>query len=158
MKFLIPTRAPRVFCLFPLGYYAEQLSSDDIVSKTDIGNSSTSIRTTKTTKKSSHMYKLSYAGPIVMGVGGECARIFVFVRLTCVFIIGCIFESENTFPGNSKSNRESIFRLGKTRGGGREEVRSISGGTRLLLSLYNVRYFSGNEGSSSSKVLTTMKT
>ncbi|KAL5242978.1 hypothetical protein ACI65C_010388 [Semiaphis heraclei] len=53
-----------------IGYYAEQLSSDDIVTKTDNGNSSTSIRTTKTTKKSSHIYKLSYAGPIVMGVGG----------------------------------------------------------------------------------------
>lgn len=53
-----------------IGYYAEQLSSDDIVTKTDSGNSSTSIRTTKTTKKSSHIYKLSYAGPIVMGVGG----------------------------------------------------------------------------------------
>lgn len=46
-----------------IGYYAEQLSSDDIVTKTDSGNSSTSIRTTKTTKKSSHIYKLSYAGP-----------------------------------------------------------------------------------------------
>lgn len=56
---------------FCLGYYAEQLSSDDIVTKTDNGNSSTSIRTTKTTKKSSHIYKLSYAGPIVMGVGGK---------------------------------------------------------------------------------------
>lgn len=54
-----------------IGYYAEQLSSDDIVTKTDSGNSSTSIRTTKTTKKSSHIYKLSYAGPIVMGVGGK---------------------------------------------------------------------------------------
>ncbi|KAF0760444.1 Uncharacterized protein FWK35_00031654 [Aphis craccivora] len=53
-----------------IGYYAEQLSSDDIVTKTDSGNSSTSIRTTKSTKKSSHIYKLSYAGPIVMGVGG----------------------------------------------------------------------------------------
>lgn len=53
------------------GYYAEQLSSDDIVLKTDIRNSSTSIHTTKTTKKSSHIYKLSYAGPIVMGVGGN---------------------------------------------------------------------------------------
>uniref|UniRef100_A0A2S2Q110 Transmembrane protein n=1 Tax=Sipha flava TaxID=143950 RepID=A0A2S2Q110_9HEMI len=53
-----------------IGYYAEQLSSDDIVSKTDIRNSSTSIRTTKTNKKSSHIYKLSYAGPIVMGIGG----------------------------------------------------------------------------------------
>ncbi|XP_026822643.1 uncharacterized protein LOC113560780 [Rhopalosiphum maidis] len=53
-----------------IGYYAEQLSSDDIVTKTDSGNSSTSTRTTKTTKKTSHIYKLSYAGPIVMGVGG----------------------------------------------------------------------------------------
>jgi len=57
--------------MFLIGYYAEQLSSDDITSKTGTGNSSTSIRTTKTTKKSSHIYKLSYAGPIVMGVGGK---------------------------------------------------------------------------------------
>lgn len=60
------------FVYIYIGYYAEQLSSDDIVSKTDTGNSSTTaIRTTKTTKKSSHIYKLSYAGPIVMGVGGK---------------------------------------------------------------------------------------
>lgn len=59
-------------CIYGIiGYYAEQLSSDDIISKSDIGNSSTSIRTTKTTKKSSHIYKLTYAGPIVMGVGGK---------------------------------------------------------------------------------------
>lgn len=56
---------------FHTGYYAEQLSSDDIILKTDTGNSSTSIRTTKTNKKASHIYKLSYAGPIVMGVGGK---------------------------------------------------------------------------------------
>lgn len=56
---------------FLIGYYAEQLSSDDIILKTDTRNSSTSIQTTKTTKKTSHIYKLSYAGPIVMGVGGN---------------------------------------------------------------------------------------
>ncbi|XP_050529588.1 uncharacterized protein LOC126899073 isoform X2 [Daktulosphaira vitifoliae] len=52
-----------------IGYYAEQLSSDDILTKIDGGNSSSTA--TKSAKKSSHtLYKLSYAGPIVMGVGG----------------------------------------------------------------------------------------
>jgi len=71
LKFSVAIKLSSLLFVFHTGYYAEQLSSDDIVAKTDIGNSSTSIRTTKTTKKSSHIYKLSYAGPIVMGVGGK---------------------------------------------------------------------------------------
>lgn len=71
LKCILLTLLTNFRTLFYIGYYAEQLSSDDIVTKTDSGNSSTSIRTTKTTKKSSHIYKLSYAGPIVMGVGGK---------------------------------------------------------------------------------------
>lgn len=72
LKYILSTLLTHFCTLFYIGYYAEQLSSDDIIAKTDSGNSSTSIRTTKTTKKSSHiLYKLSYAGPIVMGVGGK---------------------------------------------------------------------------------------
>lgn len=67
--------------VFYAGYYAEQLSSDDIVQNTDTGNSSSSIiRTTKTTKKSSHIYKLSYAGPIVMGVGGKYLHVMIIIQ------------------------------------------------------------------------------